>query len=436
MKTSLITRAVTVAAGLALLAAPALADPVIDRIDTEVRKRRQLRVVVQTTTTEKATVFLTGTVNGREFSLKKKLRKAGSKAVPFTVDAKKLKLKKLTEDIRFENVVAQVVEKSGPETERELDDTSIPVPLVLIRGLGNENTPGAFQAFATTLDATAGGRYEALGENPAVVVQEYPSLTESLPQHAKRLRKTVKQLLRRSSFRQVDMVGYSMGGLVARTFLADGKGRGKVRRLVMLGTPNQGAPVAYVGAGLVEQDLLTTLLAGQEFADLGLVDGLLGDDTTEALRVFYPTYSWAFTTGFLGRQPIPNSLLAPLLGDATAPLTGLNSVAPDAALDQVHSLAYSSLPADEFTGLGTLDEVDLDIATLIGGNGLADLDLVSLLSGDGDGVVPLRSAFFQEVPAWAAVTTTHDMGAGTHVTMPADPAVILRVVQLLTGTEL
>ncbi|MHC5003284.1 MAG: esterase/lipase family protein [Planctomycetota bacterium] len=62
--------------------------------------------------------------------------------------------------------------------------------------------------------------------------------------------------LRRRGVRRVDIVAHSMGGLVARDVLArrglyggDGAGGGRypaIDRLVMLGTPNQGAPIARV----------------------------------------------------------------------------------------------------------------------------------------------------------------------------------------------
>ena len=77
--------------------------------------------------------------------------------------------------------------------------------------------------------------------------------------------------------------------------------------------------------------------------------------------------------------------------------------------------------------IGTLDEVDLT-ALLAGG---ADFDPLSLASGEGDGLVPWRSLVMSDTPGWAGAITATDLGAGTHVTILADPICIARVAEIL-----
>lgn len=73
----------------------------------------------------------------------------------------------------------------------------------------------------------------------------YPSTRESIPQAARSLDRIVRSL---DGVEEIDIVAYSMGGLVARHWLGDVAAendpsivRPKLRRFVMLGTPNQGA---------------------------------------------------------------------------------------------------------------------------------------------------------------------------------------------------
>lgn len=55
----------------------------------------------------------------------------------------------------------------------------------------------------------------------------------------------------------VDVIGHSMGGLVARYYASLGGGDGVVRRLVTLGSPHGGTPASLFGAGSAKKELLT-----------------------------------------------------------------------------------------------------------------------------------------------------------------------------------
>ncbi len=67
-------------------------------------------------------------------------------------------------------------------------------------------------------------------------------------QTARRVQLALLRLARASDFAHVDVVGHSLGGLVA-TYLLKALDRGqRIRRVVTLGTPHNGTPAALVGA--------------------------------------------------------------------------------------------------------------------------------------------------------------------------------------------
>lgn len=61
--------------------------------------------------------------------------------------------------------------------------------------------------------------------------------------HANELRQIVEQVKQETGSEKVNMVGFSKGGLDARVYLEDGSNN--VENLIMIGTPNGGAPLAY-----------------------------------------------------------------------------------------------------------------------------------------------------------------------------------------------
>ncbi len=83
-----------------------------------------------------------------------------------------------------------------------------------------------------------------------VVGFDYPSTRMTMAESADFLTKTIASL---HGIQQIDLVCHSMGGLLVRTYLKEnGKDRDpRIHRLVMMGTPNQGAQMA----NLVENNL-------------------------------------------------------------------------------------------------------------------------------------------------------------------------------------
>jgi pimeloyl-ACP methyl ester carboxylesterase len=79
---------------------------------------------------------------------------------------------------------------------------------------------------------------------------------KSLAAHAALLSDQVDVLCRRTGAPKIDIVAFSMGGLVAAWYLRHLNGSDKVRRLVTIGTPWRGTRVAVFAKAAVARDLL------------------------------------------------------------------------------------------------------------------------------------------------------------------------------------
>ena len=62
--------------------------------------------------------------------------------------------------------------------------------------------------------------------------------------HAKELAQIVQNIKSKTGQNQVNIVGYSKGGLDARVYLANDLSNKDVANLIMIGTPNSGSPIA------------------------------------------------------------------------------------------------------------------------------------------------------------------------------------------------
>lgn len=66
----------------------------------------------------------------------------------------------------------------------------------------------------------------------------------SVPYNAEQLAKRIEQIKDFSGLKQVDIVGHSMGGLIAKSYLSDKANAANVRNLIFVGTPHLGSPNA------------------------------------------------------------------------------------------------------------------------------------------------------------------------------------------------
>jgi triacylglycerol lipase len=115
-------------------------------------------------------------------------------------------------------------------------DQSRAGPVLLVPGYGGS---------AASLQRLA-DRLRAAGRDVTVV--ELPDRAQGdLTDQAASVGAAADAVLGRTGARSVDVVGYSAGGVVARLWATEGDGTGRVRRLVMLGSPLHGTDVARLG---------------------------------------------------------------------------------------------------------------------------------------------------------------------------------------------
>jgi hypothetical protein len=126
----------------------------------------------------------------------------------------------------------------------------LPVPVVLIPGWHGE--PAAFDRMIPALEASgltvldfdpAQPGPQALAYAPTAEGQHIPDISAAV------VRPAIDAALVRAGYppgAAVDVVGYSMGGLVARWLVEKAGWASRVNTLVMLGTPNHGTIAAWV----------------------------------------------------------------------------------------------------------------------------------------------------------------------------------------------
>jgi pimeloyl-ACP methyl ester carboxylesterase len=83
---------------------------------------------------------------------------------------------------------------------------------------------------------------------------DYPSTQVSIPQAADYLHQTIASL---EGIEEIDIIAHSMGGLVTRAYFAE-HADPRVKRVVMIGTPNHGAELA----DLLHQNFLLRMASG------------------------------------------------------------------------------------------------------------------------------------------------------------------------------
>jgi pimeloyl-ACP methyl ester carboxylesterase len=115
-------------------------------------------------------------------------------------------------------------------------DQTRPGPVLLVPGYGG--SAGSLQNLAA--------RLRQAGRDATVV--DLPDRGQGdLTAQADAVGAAADQILARTGAVSVDVVGYSAGGVVARLWATEGNGAGRVRRIVMLGSPLHGTDVARLG---------------------------------------------------------------------------------------------------------------------------------------------------------------------------------------------
>ncbi|MFE7647439.1 esterase/lipase family protein [Streptomyces phaeoluteigriseus] len=111
--------------------------------------------------------------------------------------------------------------------------TQAPPPVVLLHGFIDNRS--VFVLLRRSLAQHGRHRVESLNYSP---------LTCDIRIAAELLGRHIEQICQRTGSNQVDVVGHSLGGLIARYYVQRLGGDTRVRTLVMLGTPHSGTRVA------------------------------------------------------------------------------------------------------------------------------------------------------------------------------------------------
>jgi len=170
-------------------------------------------------------------------------------------------------------VLAILVLGSGVMVVRLSRDVSpvpqdVPGPVILVAGYGG--SVRSLEPLQRVL--TSAGR-------DVVVMDAVADGTGDIATQAKALAATAEDALERFDAASVDVVGYSAGGVVARSWVRDHGGDAMARRVLSIGSPQHGTTVAEVAAGTFgdcpvacrqltpDSDFLRALNAGDETPD-------------------------------------------------------------------------------------------------------------------------------------------------------------------------
>jgi pimeloyl-ACP methyl ester carboxylesterase len=192
-----------------------------------------------------------------------------------------------------------------------------PRPVVLVHGFLSDASTWAAYTAPDGLLARAGLQGFAVGDGQADgrmdtgALARLRSATKTLPENAAALQRYIEGVKRRTGAQRVDLVAHSMGGLVARYYIARLMRERDVAQLLMLGSPHGGS----------ECSGLATTLGVLEPAALELRPAFVRD---------------IFNRGVTRRRGVPFHMLAgdPIVEGFRAPCSGVPSdsvVAVDSA---------------------------------------------------------------------------------------------------------
>lgn len=81
--------------------------------------------------------------------------------------------------------------------------------------------------------------------------------TRSITAQAESIAAKLESICKRRQLERFHIIGHSMGGLIARSYIQHFGGHKRVKSLITLGTPHHGTPTAILGVGLMGGGLLS-----------------------------------------------------------------------------------------------------------------------------------------------------------------------------------
>ena len=167
--------------------------------------------------------------------------------------------------------------------------------------------------------------------------------------HAKELAQIVKNIKSKTGQNQVNIVGYSKGGLDARVYLANDLSNKDVANLIMVGTPNDGSPIAS-SAQLLPKSFRICWPA---------IDDLAEDSTATKVQINSNTNYYTIGGHWI---PLSNPLIgffncSPLFFNGLA-WGSLNVIGED---DGIVPLDSATDPEEDFENIGISHSCHLDL---------------------------------------------------------------------------
>jgi pimeloyl-ACP methyl ester carboxylesterase len=154
----------------------------------------------------------------------------------------------------------------APLMRRTNDGDSSRCPVLLIHGWSCNS--GVWWPLRGVLRRSRAGPVQTIDLDPRRAIEA----------HAVDVANAVQSLLARTGADQVALVGHSMGGIVARAYAASAAGKGRVARIICIGSPHHGTAVARIARDPAGRDLRP---------DSAVITGLTEVDPTVPVTSFY-----------------------------------------------------------------------------------------------------------------------------------------------------
>jgi pimeloyl-ACP methyl ester carboxylesterase len=178
-----------------------------------------------------------------------------------------------------------------------------PLPVILIHGYRQ--------------DASSWNLWEELLQNkhiPYYKASFEDGMCGSSADHAIELSQIVEHVKQETQSEKVNIVGFSKGGLDARVYLQDGNKN--IANLIMIGTPNGGAPLAY-------WDTICTPAADD--LKFGSEATQAGQNINTKYYTIYGDWIWYIWIWYIGWTPQEGNTIIPGRDDGIVPVISVNS---------------------------------------------------------------------------------------------------------------
>ncbi len=161
--------------------------------------------------------------------------------------------------------------------------TSVSEPVILVPGYGSKSTLWKDVGYIEKLQNEGhsyGGHYTIDAENQLVDFEPYSNSTgiedfytlsfsdstKGITELSEQLGYCIQEIIYRTGVEKVNLVGYSMGGIICRKYIVDNKDYHSVNKLVTIASPHQGSSLANLSYGV--ENILGTNLYKELIAEL------------------------------------------------------------------------------------------------------------------------------------------------------------------------